>query len=69
MSNYMSWEFKLGQIVRLPSNQGKGIVVARKCIEDAEGKEFSYSVFNKSTEHSADYLQSELLAVTTIGEK
>lgn len=69
MSNYMSWEFKLGQIVRLPSNQGKGIVVARKCIEDAEGKEFSYSVFNKATEHSTDYQQNELLAVTAAGEK
>ncbi|CAM0061581.1 hypothetical protein VPHK479_0097 [Vibrio phage K479] len=68
MSTFIGWEFKIGDIVRLPSNQGKGVVVARKCIEDAEGREFSYSVFNKATEHSTDYLQSELMSVKAMPE-
>lgn len=63
MTTVIGWEFKIGDIVALPSNQGKGVVVACKCIEDAEGKEFSYSVFNKAIEHSTDYLQSELIKV------
>lgn len=68
MSPFVGWEFRIGEIVKLPNNQGKGVVVARKCIEDAEGKTFSYSVFNKATEHSVDYPSNELMSVKAMPE-
>ncbi|CAL9964385.1 hypothetical protein VPHD518_0093 [Vibrio phage D518] len=63
MSKLINWEFKIGDIVRLPNEQGKGVIVGRKCIEDAEGVEFVYDVFNKRTEHSTEYSSNELMKI------
>ena len=69
MSTLVDWTFKIGAIVVLPNNQGKGVVVGRTCTEDAEGIEYYYDVFNKKTEHSTSYLKSELMSILPVGDK